>query len=43
MPKVVNVASEDDNKMLGEVQSRFEVEVKDVPDSTDVSTYVNAQ
>jgi ATP-dependent RNA helicase UAP56/SUB2 len=36
------VSSEDDNKILEQVQSRFEVEVKDLPDSIDVSTYMNA-
>jgi len=36
------VSSEDDTKILEAVQSRFEVEVKDLPDSIDVSTYMNA-
>jgi len=36
------VSSEDDTKILESVQSRFEVEVKDLPDSIDVSTYMNA-
>jgi len=36
------VSSEDDTKILEQVQSRFEVEVKDLPDSIDVSTYMNA-
>jgi len=36
------VSSEDDTGILDAVQSRFEVEVKDLPDSIDVSTYMNA-
>merc|ERR1712150_191058 len=36
------VSSEDDTGILEAVQSRFEVEVKDLPDSIDVSTYMNA-
>jgi len=35
-------SSDDDNEILEAVQSRFEVEVKDLPDSIDVSTYMNA-
>jgi len=36
------VSSDDDTAILESVQSRFEVEVKDLPDSIDVSTYMNA-
>jgi len=36
------VSSEDDTNVLKAVQSRFEVEVKDLPDTIDVTTYMNA-
>merc|ERR1719266_402903 len=36
------VSSEEDTGILDQVQSRFEVEVKDLPDTIDVSTYMNA-
>jgi len=36
------VSSEEDTKVLKAVQSRFEVEVKDLPDTIDVTTYMNA-
>lgn len=36
------VSSEEDTGILDSVQARFEVEVKDLPDSIDVSSYMNA-
>merc|ERR1711860_148500 len=36
------VSSEEDTGILDSVQSRFEVEVQDLPDTIDVSTYMNA-
>jgi len=36
------VAEESDSKILEEVQSRFEVNIKELPDEIDVSTYMNA-
>jgi len=36
------VSSEEDTAVLKAVQSRFEVEVKDLPDTIDVTTYMNA-
>jgi len=35
-------SSDEDERILEQVQSRFEVEVKDLPDSIDVSSYMNA-
>lgn len=34
------VASEEDSKVLEDVQSRFEVKVKEMPDEIDVSSYM---
>lgn len=34
------VSSDNDTKILNEVQSRFEVEVKELPDEIDTSTYM---
>jgi len=34
------VSSDEDTKILNEVQSRFEVEVKELPDEIDTSTYM---
>jgi len=36
------VASPEDEKVLGEIQSRFEVKVPELPDEIDVSTYMNS-
>jgi len=36
------VASKEDSTILEEVQSRFEVNIKELPDEIDVSTYMNA-
>jgi ATP-dependent RNA helicase UAP56/SUB2 len=36
------VASPEDNKILEEVQSRFEVEISQLPDEIDVSTYMTS-
>jgi ATP-dependent RNA helicase UAP56/SUB2 len=35
------VSSEEDQAILKEVQSRFEVEINDLPDSIDISTYMS--
>jgi len=36
------VSTEEDTKVLEDVQSRFEVNIKELPDEIDVSTYMNA-
>lgn len=36
------VSTEDDNKMLQEIQKRFEVEIPELPASVDAGTYMNA-
>uniref|UniRef100_A0A0G4IB35 RNA helicase n=1 Tax=Chromera velia CCMP2878 TaxID=1169474 RepID=A0A0G4IB35_9ALVE len=35
-------SSEDDKKVLGEVQSRFEVQIEEMPDHVDQALYINA-
>jgi len=35
------ISSEDDNKILEDVQSRFEVKVDELPKSIDKATYMN--
>lgn len=36
------VSTEEDNKILEDVQSRFEVQIGELPDQIDISTYMNA-
>jgi len=36
------VSSEEDSSILEQVQSRFEVEISELPDEIDVSTYMSA-
>jgi superfamily II DNA/RNA helicase len=36
------VSSAEDSKVLEQVQSRFEVEITELPDEIDVSTYMSA-
>jgi ATP-dependent RNA helicase UAP56/SUB2 len=39
---IMFVSGEDDNKVLEDIQSRFEVAVPELPDNIDSSSYMNA-
>ena len=36
------ISSEEDQKVLEDVQGRFEVNISDLPDQIDITTYMNA-